>query len=589
LIASAKDFSRAIRQINHSMRVDRRWCVAAYASAVILLITFIVRTAWLCDDAYITARTIDNWLNGNGLRWNALERVQTFTHPLWLFVEAAAWRMSGGFYWSSIVTSVICASAGALLITRIEGVSLLSAAALFFLCTSQAFIDFATSGLETPLSYLLLAASVAVYLLARSSPAWILWTMVLASLVAVNRLDNLVLVAPLVLHVAIVAWRETKWQFVLGLTPLLMWEAFSIIYYGFPVPNTAYAKLATGIPQSELTTQGLAYLLNSWHVDPSTLVIIGIAILAALWFRSVESLTISGGLFLHLAYVVRVGGAFMTGRFLAPAVIVAVGLLLHEARTTRSQMFMTLVMLVIGCLGYPHAASRVWRSRFPPVESLIDAHGIADERLIYARNVELPGCGGVVNARAISRAYAVFAGNGRELGLRPDTLEALFDVIAVGDQQLELQVLQLVVVADDREQRVGAAQVAEQRRARSRHVDDADRRGGDLRRRLDEREAVEAIIGDRRHPDVLLHLVLRRVGVGQRVEERGLARAGQADDADVERHTGPSLVRDVLLERGERAVLERLDRALRLVEHGRSFQVREVEHELQDQHLLLLV
>jgi len=389
LIASAKDFSRAIRQINHSMRVDRRWCVAAYASAVILLITFIVRTAWLCDDAYITARTIDNWLNGHGLRWNALERVQTFTHPLWLFVEAAAWRMSGGFYWSSIVTSVICASAGALLITRIEGVSLLSAAALFFLCSSQAFIDFATSGLETPLSYLLLAALIAVYLVARSSPAWILWTMVLASLVAVNRLDNLVLVAPLVLHVAIVAWRETKWQFVLGLAPLLMWEAFSIIYYGFPVPNTAYAKLATGIPQSELTSQGLAYLLNSWHVDPSTLVIIGIAILAALWFRSVESLTISGGLFLHLAYVVRVGGDFMTGRFLAPAVIIAVGLLLHEARTTRSQMFMTLVMLVIGCLGYPHAASRVWRSRFPPVESLIDAHGIADERLIYARETGL--------------------------------------------------------------------------------------------------------------------------------------------------------------------------------------------------------
>jgi hypothetical protein len=65
-----------------------------------------------------------------------------------------------------------------------------------------------------------------------------------------------------------------------------------------------------------------------------------------------------------------------------------------------------------------------------------------------------------------------------------------------------LQVLQVIVVADDREQGVGAAQVAQQRRARPWHVDDADRRGRDLRGRLDEGEPVEAIIGDRRHADV---------------------------------------------------------------------------------------
>ena len=48
---------------------------------------------------------------------------------------------------------------------------------------------------------------------------------------------------------------------------------------------------------------------------------------------------------------------------------------------------MTVGMVVIGCLGYPHAAARVWRSRpFPPVEKLIDDHGIADERFIYMRD-----------------------------------------------------------------------------------------------------------------------------------------------------------------------------------------------------------
>jgi len=52
--------------------------------------------------------------------------------------------------------------------------------------------------------------------------------------------------------------------------------------------------------------------------------------------------------------------------------------------------------------------------------------GIAqDERRIYSRNLEVPAGGGVGTARAIARAYSVFAGDGRELGLRPETLEAL--------------------------------------------------------------------------------------------------------------------------------------------------------------------
>src|ERR1700756_4952216 len=44
----------------------------------------LLRTAWLCDDAYITLRTVDNLVSGYGLRWNVAERVQTYTHPLWM-------------------------------------------------------------------------------------------------------------------------------------------------------------------------------------------------------------------------------------------------------------------------------------------------------------------------------------------------------------------------------------------------------------------------------------------------------------------------------------------------------------------------
>lgn len=48
-----------------------------------------------------------------------------------------------------------------------------------------------------------------------------------------------------------------------------------------------------------------------------------------------------------------------------------------------------------------------------------------DAQRIYARHFEVPAGGGVGTARAIAHAYSVFATDGRELGIRPDTLAAL--------------------------------------------------------------------------------------------------------------------------------------------------------------------
>jgi CubicO group peptidase (beta-lactamase class C family) len=48
-----------------------------------------------------------------------------------------------------------------------------------------------------------------------------------------------------------------------------------------------------------------------------------------------------------------------------------------------------------------------------------------DPRRVVVRNLEVPSGGGVGTARAIARAYGVFATGGRELGLRPETIEAL--------------------------------------------------------------------------------------------------------------------------------------------------------------------
>jgi CubicO group peptidase (beta-lactamase class C family) len=48
-----------------------------------------------------------------------------------------------------------------------------------------------------------------------------------------------------------------------------------------------------------------------------------------------------------------------------------------------------------------------------------------DEQRVYVRNLEVPSGGAVGTARAIACAYSAFATGGTELGLRPETLQAL--------------------------------------------------------------------------------------------------------------------------------------------------------------------
>src|SRR3954462_10430988 len=65
------------------LRYTKRLVVIAGCVAFVLLL---IRTAWLDDDACITFRTVDNILHGLGPRWNVANRVQSYTHPLWMLV-----------------------------------------------------------------------------------------------------------------------------------------------------------------------------------------------------------------------------------------------------------------------------------------------------------------------------------------------------------------------------------------------------------------------------------------------------------------------------------------------------------------------
>jgi len=321
----------------HRLALDAR-------SALVLAFGFfalvVLRRAWISDDAFISVRVAYNWVHGYGLTHNPGERVQGFTNPLWVLLLGGVHLLVKNGYGVAMLTSLVVALGGAIVFVRFVARDRLAAAlGLGAMALSNAYADFSTSGLENPLSHLLLFALFASYLrvvhvppavsrgvresgvrarvafLSGSSPRRL--ACLFAALLLLNRADTLLLVAPVLAHLAWRGpWRKALLDAVLGFAPLAAWAAFAFVYYGFLQPNTAVSKLNSDIPRAELLGQGLVYLLDAIQRDPLTPILILLGAGLGLTRRSRPALCVALGILLHLAYVVWIGGDFMAGRFL---------------------------------------------------------------------------------------------------------------------------------------------------------------------------------------------------------------------------------------------------------------------------------
>jgi arabinofuranosyltransferase len=351
----------------------------------------IAHNAWVSDDAYITFRTIDNWSRGYGLTWNPGERVQPYTHPLWMLLMAALHRMSGEFYLTSIGLGLVVSLAVVLIVARAAASAPHAAAlALVACCFSRAFTDYSTSGLENPLSHLLLVGFLWIYFGDERRPRRFLALAGIFGLALVNRLDAaLLLLPPLVAaFLRLPNRREKLGDLAAGLAPFLAWEVFSVVYYGLPIPNSALAKLRTGIGWHELVPQGFFYVVNSVRWDPITLATVATGAALPLLRRDRRALAVGIGVLLHLAYVVRVGGDFMSGRFFTTPFVAAIVLLARsDLRPRLAWPVAAAVAVLLSC----NADTFLLRTRSYGVtwDAAIDAHGVADERSYYEHETGL--------------------------------------------------------------------------------------------------------------------------------------------------------------------------------------------------------
>src|SRR5262245_59201624 len=173
----------------------------------------LLRTAWLCDDAYITFRTADNILNGYGAVWNVGERVQTFTNPLWLGLCTVVFGLTGNVYYSAIALSILVTGLSVwVLATRLASPPPQLVLCLAALVSSKSWIDYSTSGLENTMTHLLLIVFLWQWWDAPAGTVRLQRLAVLGGLCVLNRTDLILLVAPALLHESVRLGPKAAWR-----------------------------------------------------------------------------------------------------------------------------------------------------------------------------------------------------------------------------------------------------------------------------------------------------------------------------------------------------------------------------------------
>ncbi len=309
------------------------------AGTILAAVGFVYWRAWICDDAFITFRHVANCLAGYGPVFNPGERVQAFSHPLWFLLLLAGGSLFDLYAFTVVLSLALTAALAAVLayhLRRQPRRGTLLGIAAFFLLSSPAFVEYQTSGLENSLTDFLIVALSAGALFHASPERIRPWVIALGcAFVLTNRLDHALLCVPPLIWVGWTALRRPRFRKLAAATLALMpagaWYSFATLYYGSPVPNTAYAKLAE--PLGPSLARGSYYLYNYASCEPTHAALSLLAMTAAGWcaVRELQARQPGAGLrfgviagaWLHLGCVMAIGGDYMRGRFVVSSLVLA--------------------------------------------------------------------------------------------------------------------------------------------------------------------------------------------------------------------------------------------------------------------------
>jgi arabinofuranosyltransferase len=355
--------------------------------AAAVFMVAVLRFAWISDDAFIAAKAVANFLHGHGLVINPGFRVQAYTSPLFTLLDIPTQVLARGPYFGLMILGLLSSLALCTVLARSfkdhpwTGVAILTIAT-----ASPIFLTYSTSGLENPLAHALVAAWVVRLAHQKDNePDWVL--LLLSALIVLTRFDLAVLLLPGLVRIGAFSPRKAIRKGLTAFSPLALWLVAATVYYGFPWPNTAYAKLNTIIPLKHKLLQGLTYLADAAYRDPVLAIVVFGGTFIGLTLRGpIAKKMVPLGCLAYLVYVVNIGGDFMAGRFLTVpfvALLVHFAMLPGNEAPQRILQGITIVALLFSTRHF--SEQRV----VLPTECYVNATGVVDERACYVEHTGL--------------------------------------------------------------------------------------------------------------------------------------------------------------------------------------------------------
>ncbi len=289
--------------------------------ALLIFIGVVTLLAWQSDDSYHAYIMAKNLVDGNGFVYNIGQRATASSCPLYTLVVAAGYFVIREMFFVSLLINIVfSALAFKILVWNYCKTKRHIMFVLLVLIGSASFVSYTTSGLENSMLFFLGACFMDQYLkYERYSAKTMFILAILISLIAMTRMDAVLIFAPMAVYVYLskrdgVSFIKAVGLGLLGLMPFLLWELFATFYYGFPFPNTAYAKLGTDLALTDYLVRGIRYYLNAIICDPIILIVPFFVLLAAISVKKAQYIICMAGPVLYGLYLLYIGGDFMMGR-----------------------------------------------------------------------------------------------------------------------------------------------------------------------------------------------------------------------------------------------------------------------------------
>lgn len=295
-------------------------------SAVVLYIS-----SWNSDDAYHSYVMARHMAEGKGLVYNVGYRVNASTCPMFTILEAIVFFFLKDMYLTGIILGLAFSLIAFGIIFRDLAYDHITAVMiLFMLLGSYCFVSYTSAGLENSLLYFLGILFLSILMKAKRlyDVRTLLSLTLVFSVILLTRMDNVLIYFPIMilvyLYKPLVSLGKRIIIALIGLSPFIIWELFSLVYFGFLFPNTFYMKLITGIDKSEYATKGLDYLYRSFSCDFILLFAILAFVFMVLFSKCTELKVILAGIIIYILYVISIGGDFMLGRHLTVPYVLSI-------------------------------------------------------------------------------------------------------------------------------------------------------------------------------------------------------------------------------------------------------------------------